>query len=372
MNGLVKSIALVWWEVHTFALWRNWLYTGHSRGMTTFGGAARLMIHFSQEDLARTRISGSPDALWELMLSMHQLQQKRPSNTHRTPVPTDVAQWRTHAVTCLSGQTLGHRVRNHLLPLAPISSYFPDFLTPHTGPQGLEPGLDTLLSTPRSQIGRELDELTTRSGAPSWGNDLATGNPQALHLLGNTLRDYFTTALAPIWPTIQAQTTTEHTRLTGILTTHGVEATLSNLLPTTIWHPGDRVLETPYPMNFTIQLQGRGLTLIPSWFCSDKPVALVDPALPPVLVYPLVHTPPPATDPHALAKLIGPTRAAVLLAITTATPTRAIQHRIGISPSQLSRHVAVLHDSNLITEARHGGNAFYTRTPLGNALTNGQ
>jgi DNA-binding transcriptional ArsR family regulator len=340
--------------------------------VTTHGGGARLLIFFTREDLARTRISGRPDALWELVLSLHRLQRRRPSGGQPPHVPDQVRRWRADTVACLSGQALGRRVCHHLLPLTPISSYFPDFLTPHTGLQGLEPGLHTVLTTPRSRIGRELAELTARSGAPNWGNELATGNVQALHQLGSTMRDYFSSALAPSWPTIRARATTEHTRLTGIRTTHGVEAMLSSLLTTTSWHPADRVLETPYPMNITIHLNGRGLTLIPSWFCSESPVALADPALPPVLVYPLTHNPPPATDPHALAKLIGTTRAAVLLAITTATSTRAIQQRIGISPSQLSRHVAVLRDSNLITEARHGGNTFYSRTSLGNALTNGQ
>ncbi|GAA4535214.1 helix-turn-helix domain-containing protein [Amycolatopsis samaneae] len=340
--------------------------------MATLGGAARLLIRFTREDLARTRISGRPDALWDLVLSLHRLQRRRPSGTRGPLAPAEVLRWRTNTLACLSGRALGRRVRDHLLPLAPISSYFPDFLTPHTGLHGLEPGLETVLSTPRAQIGRELDELTTRSGAPTWGSDLATGDPHALHLLGGTLRDYFATALAPSWPAIQARTTTEHTRLTGILATHGVGAMLANLLPTTIWHPGDRVLETPYPMNFTIELQGRGLTLIPSWFCSGMPVALVDPALPPVLVYPLNHDPPPATDHHALAKLVGPTRAAVLLAITIATPTRVIHRRTGISASQLSRHAAVLRDNDLITEARHAGQTFYTRTPLGNALIGGR
>ncbi|WP_132121736.1 ArsR/SmtB family transcription factor [Actinocrispum wychmicini] len=331
-----------------------------------------MLIHFTREDLARTRISGSPDSLWELVLSLHRLQRPRPTASPGPLAPADVLRWRANTLTGLSGHALGRRVRDHLLPLTPISSYFPDFLTPHTGLQGLEPGLDTLLATPRSRIGRELDELTTRSGAPSWGSDLATGDAQALHLLGNTIRDYFTTTLAPTWPTIQAQATTEHTRLTGILATHGIDAMLANLLPTTTWHPSDQVLEFPYPMTHTVHLHGRGLTLIPSWFCSPMPVVLVDLALPPVLVYPLTHTPPPATDPHALAKLIGPTRAKILLAITTATPTRAIQHRTGISASQLSRHAAVLRDNNLITEARHAGHTFYTRTPLGHTLTNGQ
>jgi hypothetical protein len=246
--------------VHLFVSWRKRLDVGTVWGMTTLRGAARLLIFFTREDLARTRVSGSADSLWELVLSLHRLQRPRPSGSHGPLAPADVLQWRTSALACLSGQVLGRRVHDHLLPLTPISSYFPDFLTPYDGLRGLEPGLDTLLATPRLRIGRELDELTTRSGAPSWGNELATGNPQALHLLGHTMRDYFTTALAPTWPTIQAQATSECTRLTGILATHGIDAMLSNLLPTTTWHTSDRILEFPYPLRHIVHLQGRGLT----------------------------------------------------------------------------------------------------------------
>ncbi|MGW4127282.1 hypothetical protein [Amycolatopsis japonica] len=88
-----------------------------------------------------------------------------------------------------------------------------------------------------------------------------------------------------------------------------------------------------------------------------------------MLVYTLTHDPIPTTDPNALAKLIGPTRAEILTTITIGTPTGTIQRRTGISASQLARHTAVLRDNNLITEARHAGHTFYTRTPLGNALT---
>lgn len=331
-----------------------------------------LRIHFTGEDLSRIRVVARPDALWELALSLHRLQRRRPSGEPAPPVAGEVRHWRRSTVAHLTGRELGHRVRDQLFPLVPLSSYFPDFLTPYSGLLGLEPGLDTLLSTPRRRIGDELDRLASRSGTPSWGADLAVGRAPALHQLGDTLRGYFGAALTPVWAACRARVATEHTRLTGIGAEYDCEGLLHGLRPAAHWIAEDRVLVADYPVPLEIRLQGRGLTVIPSWFCSGTPVALADPALPPVLVYPLPHDPAPPADPAALAKLIGPTRARVLAAITTGTSTSLIQLRARISASQLSRHAAVLRDNNLITEARHAGHTFYTRTPLGNALVLGR
>ncbi|TMR04162.1 winged helix-turn-helix transcriptional regulator [Actinomadura soli] len=250
----------------------------------------------------------------------------------------------------------------------PSSSYWPDFLTPDVGTDGLDAALDALVSTPRARVARELDKLTSRSGAPSWGTELATGNSEARTLLRDHMGSYFSAALAPRWPDISRQVAIEHTRLMSVLRTGGPEALLASLRPFATWRPSDRVLEARYPVPLDVHLEGRGLRLIPSWFCCAAPVVLADAELPPVLVYPLTHQPPPVADPDALAKLLGPTRARVLATITVATSTATIQHRTGISASQLSRHTAVLAASDLILQARHAGRTFYSRTPLGNSL----
>ncbi|MEU4827981.1 winged helix-turn-helix domain-containing protein [Actinomadura sp. NPDC023710] len=317
------------------------------------------------QDLARVRVCSDPHFQWELVLSLHQLQ---PGSAPGAS-PADVAQWRADTLAALSGQSLGLRVHRHLLPLVPASSYFPDFLTPYEGMYGFEVGLDAVLSTPRGRIGSELHRLTTRSGAPSWGTELAQGRLSALHLLGDTMRAYFNSALVPLWPAITDRIATERTRLAAVHATRGVHTMLANLFPAAIWHPRDRVLETPYPIKHSVHLDGRGLTLIPSWFCSGSPVAFADTDLPPLLVYPIDHTPAPGPVPDALSKLIGGTRAAILATVTFGTPTTAILRRTGISASQLSRHAAVLRDNGLITEARHAGRTFYTRTPLGDTVT---
>lgn len=283
-------------------------------------------------------------------------------------LPPELARWRADTLASLSSRPLGVAVGRCLLPLVPASSYWPDFLTPHTGTAGLEAALDTVLATPRTRIGRELDLLTSRSGTPSWGSDLTVGGSGAMALLGDHLRSYFSAALAPRWSDIGRHVAIEHTRLTAVGETGGPGELLANLRPFAVWHPAERMLQARYPVDWDVHLGGRGLHLIPSWFCAATPVVLVDADLPPVLVYPLTHKRLPVPDPTALAKLLGPARARILTAITVATPTASIHNQTGISHAQISRHTAVLAANDLILQAHHAGRTFYTRTPLGDAL----
>lgn len=66
-----------------------------------------------------------------------------------------------------------------------------------------------------------------------------------------------------------------------------------------------------------IHLSGRGLLLVPSYFCVNGPMTMFDPELTPVLIYPVGRQPdtlPFQRDarPEALGALIGDTRAVVL------------------------------------------------------------
>ncbi len=178
-----------------------------------------LRVHFTAADLARTTVATGHDAVWELVLSVQRLQHRHPVGSRLAPIPGEILDWRSNVVTNLAGQSLGHTVRDHLLPLLPLSTYLPDFLTPHNaepGFGGFPTGIDTVLSTPRLRIAHELDRLTTRSGAPSWGAELATGDQAALRVLHETTQSYFATAIAPYRAHIEQRVAMEATRLAGI------------------------------------------------------------------------------------------------------------------------------------------------------------
>jgi DNA-binding transcriptional ArsR family regulator len=143
------------------------------------------------------------------------------------------------------------------------------------------------------------------------------------------------------------------------------------------------VLEADYPVDKDIHLDGRGLLLIPSYFCRGKPVALADPSLPPTLVYPVSPghpvRPPAAGAPLAtdavgshLARLLGHTRAAVLQTLGGDCTTSELARRAGVSISSASEHAAVLRDAGLVSSTRQRNAVRHSLTPVGLALLDGR
>src|SRR6185369_12856538 len=124
----------------------------------------------------------------------------------------------------------------------------------------------------------------------------------------------------------------------------------------------------------TIELDGRGLILIPSYFAWGAPDVLRDPALPPVLVYPIERDPAlfraasPAANGGSVAALIGQTRTSVLESIGDGSTTSELARRVGVSAASVSQHTAVLREARLIQTSRVGTAVLHTITPLGAAL----
>jgi hypothetical protein len=70
------------------------------------------------------------------------------------------------------------------------------------------------------------------------------------------------------------------------------------------------VLEAAYPIDQDLHLDGRGLVLLPSFFCWRTPITVKDPRMTPVLVYPVewhLGWDNPARV-RSLANLLGRTR----------------------------------------------------------------
>ncbi|WP_240777099.1 ArsR/SmtB family transcription factor [Nonomuraea basaltis] len=170
----------------------------------------------------------------------------------------------------------------------------------------------------------------------------------------------------------------ERSALARPLADDGVEQMLDQLPPMICWRPP--VLEADYPARAAqnsreIRLRGRGLTLIPSYFCRITPVALVDQGLPPVLVYPARRlSPSPATVNDLLVELLGRTRAETLRCIVT-TPsctTTELARRTGASLANASKHAHVLRQAGLITSTRQANLMLHQATKLGTEFIRAQ
>jgi DNA-binding transcriptional ArsR family regulator len=332
-----------------------------------------LRIIFSGEDIARTRMAPAADPVWELVLSLHLLQ-------GRTTDPV-MSGWRRTVHGTLRRDALAGQMRL-LFALNPPRGYFPDFLTPYDSVGGLDAGLEAVRSTPTALLHRDLTVLAAGNSLPAGAAALARGEPDVLRHLTGSMERYLEVALGPIWGRVQAAVEADRARRARALLDGGTAGLLASLRPSMRWD-GSSLSIPDYPANRELDLHGRGLLLVPSFFCARTPVALLDPTLPPVLVYPVDRVggpqPPgsaPAVPPlgvgrDALAALLGRTRANVLDVVGDGSSTGEIARRLRISPAAASQHTTVLRNAGLLVSHRDRNTVLHTLTPLGRAMLNG-
>ncbi|WP_410820352.1 ArsR/SmtB family transcription factor [Micromonospora sp. 050-3] len=326
-----------------------------------------LKIHFSGEDILRTRVAPAADPVWELVLSLHVLRGRS-----RDPL---TANWRRSVARDLRQDSSSEQLRM-LFALNPPRGYFPDFLTPYASVGGFEAGLDAVRSTPTELLHRDLSVLAAENQLPSSAAALARGEVSALHHLADSMEQYRSLAISPYWSRIQAAVAADRARRARALLDGGVEGLLTSLRPAMRWESG--VLEVrSYPHSRELHLDGRGLLLVPSFFCAATPVALLDPALPPVLVYPVDRLgalvsadagAAPGAARESLAALLGRTRAAVLQASDEGCTTGEVARQLNISPAAASQHATVLRNAGLLVSHRERNSVLHTLTPLGRAM----
>ena len=340
----------------------------HNERLTRAGHGGKrhmvLRIHFSQDDLAGSSVATTTDPLWEVLLSGFRLRAG-----DRMPELDDWA--RAVHSDHTRARRLGPGAR--LLPvLARRGPYIPDFLTPPEGKDGLEAGLEAIMSTPSRRLRHELDRLAQRSPLPDWVRPLSEGNVLFLRRLTLELRIYHDIAIAPYQEVIQDRVDTDRASRDLEMTDQGIGGMFGSLRCGMRWVPP--VLEVDYRTDKDLHLNGRGLRIVPSFFSRGTADSLADTSLPPILVFPVD----PARQPTAtggrrsLKALMGGTRAAVLYAVGTGATTTELAHRLGTSLTSVSRHTSVLREAGLITTHRQGVAVLHMLTPLGAALLHGQ
>lgn len=316
-----------------------------------------LRIVFSAEDLGRIRVAAVPDHMWEIANSVQTLQLR--------DGVLPFGAWRQAVRLRLSADS------RKLAALLPPHGYSPDFLTPAVGSRSLIEAVRAVTGTPADRLDTDLARLAAAHRLPVWAGRLAQGHLTALDQLGAAIHAFQAEALAPYWPRIRAHVEADSLRHRHALATEGPEALLAGLGPWTRWVPP--ALEVTYPVDQTLHLRGRGLTLQPSYFCWPKPVSLFDSALAPVLVHPVPHTrwarPDARHDPKkVLGALMGPVRAAVLLAACTPRTTGDLAAGLSVSTASVSQHTAKLRDAGLLITVRQAGRALHITTAQGHAL----
>ncbi|MFP3992794.1 winged helix-turn-helix domain-containing protein [Streptomyces sp. E11-3] len=330
-----------------------------------------LRIHFTAQDLARTRIAHDPRPLVELAIAVRLLQER----SH----PARFGTWRRTALSRLSPNT------RMLFPLIPATGWSVDFLTP-ADPGHPDTLLDKVRATPTRQIREDLNLWAAhQTSVPAWTRELDEDRGLQRQLV-DTVEHAHREIIRPYWPEIVSLAAADHALRMRQLAEGGMDRVLSGLNPPRIrWRHPTLELKMASGMSGDIKLEGRGLLLIPSLFGSDCST-INDAAEPqPWVTYPIRTDDRPVlsamataaaltTVPRSLSALLGRTRATVLCVITDrpgCTTTELAEHA-GISPASASEHATVLRSANLITTARHRNTALHAPTPAGTALLNSQ
>jgi DNA-binding transcriptional ArsR family regulator len=316
-------------------------------------------IHFSETDLARIRVSPTLGPLAETMLALALLRCSRQPRTM-------LREWR--------GQV---RVTPQMRPLTAMIP--PDCngvdLPTLVGEQAtIEQGVQALLDVPREHMLVEMEWIDRRNRLPplAWAMAEAGGRPE----LAEAIQVAYQELIQPFWPRIRASLHAEQAARRRTLAAQGPGALLSSLQgPQIRWRPP--VLEILRPGTVEMELDGRGLALVPSVFVGRNPSLHENPNdvdEMPRLILPAGDAgrarlwAPSRSRGSALAALVGRNRAAVLQSISDGCTTTELARRAGISLAAASQHASVLRGAGLIATRRQGSAVLHVLTPLGAEL----
>lgn len=325
-----------------------------------------LRMVFGPADLQKVRLAAEPDPLWELVLSLHRLQTGRTEKQDgweqsvRQRLTASGPAWRQWA--------------SILCTLVPPAGNFPDFLTPRPLITSVDEGCDELARMPGTRLRTDLAEVFGDKQQPRWVRELAAGDPGQVQQMVKSVRLGYDVLVAPFWSQVRHSVTADRHHRVQVLANDGLSQLLSQLPGALDWD--GRVLTMTYPRKYTVDLRGRGLTLIPSYFCHGMPVTLIDPDLSPVLVFPATYRgAAPTRSEHdvqaALGPLLSPTRTDCLVLLRTPQTTSDLARRLGMSVGTASKQASILKNAGLITSIRNGGSVIHSLTPLGTSLLTG-
>jgi len=321
-------------------------------------------IHFTAEDLARTRVATTIGVAAETFDTVKLLKDRDASLAFR--------RWHLS----VRGR-VGHQA-GPLAALMPTRGPLIDATSLMGDTASIDEAVDNLMAAPRALMRIELENLDLHPTHRSWARHLMDGDREARLQVATALRSCHSVTVAPYWSRVRSHLSEVRAGYVDTMADGGVEQLLTSLCgPLVRWRPP--VLEVVHTHDADVHLNGRGLVIAPTMF-STRQVNLLypplDPDRAPVLAVPTLSGPSldtalweavESTAP-SLDELLGRTRAAVLRAAVGGCGTTELARRLHISPATASHHATVLRNARLIATRREGKAVHHTVTSLGIAL----
>ncbi|TXS51813.1 ArsR family transcriptional regulator [Streptomyces sp. uw30] len=263
----------------------------------------------------------------------------------------------------------------------PAGGYTPDFLGAPPGEP--YPSFDDELARMRATDPALAHTEMTRSLACTPGlaqsrrGRAAIDDPAAtVQRLADLTERAWHALLAPDWPRHRAVLEADIAHRSRRAADGGLDALLTGLHPSVDWADHTLTLRRYAEVADAQRPDGRGVLLMPSVFVWPDVVSGFAQPWQPTLIYPArgmggLHADPPPRPPRALARLLGHRRAAVLAGLTAPSSTTDLARRHGLAPSTVSAHLSTLREAGLLESRRRSHHVLYARTPLGDALVEG-
>jgi DNA-binding transcriptional ArsR family regulator len=331
----------------------------------------RQIISLGVDDLAATRFAVSP--LAETVFALQLLR-----TGHAAPANLPWLRWARHdlSVRPLSLPLLWPLLRDGL-------RIRPEFLTP--APTGRAASFDEeterMRATSPGHVRASLERVFGYRGLDPWpdsARELAARPGRTLMLIAGELAAAHDRLIVPHWDRMRPVLDADIAYRSGVLARGGAAALFAGLHPGVRWAAGEvtvsRNRHGPREYEVTPGPVG-GLVLVPSVLIwpdmtvkgySSSQTTLRYPARGTAAVW--EQSPPRSGGHQALRDLLGAPRARLLEALRCPASTTALARSLGVSPSAVSQHLAVLGRCGLVEATRSGREVLYQTSDLGLAL----
>jgi DNA-binding transcriptional ArsR family regulator len=254
----------------------------------------------------------------------------------------------------------------------------PEFLSPAPAVKApaLEAELARVRATPTQAVRASLTRVFGDQPWPQTATELFERPGESLAEIAAELSEFHDRLIGPHWERMRPVLEADIAHRSGLLADGGARSLFSDLHPDLRWSGGTLTLQDTDagPSPFRVTLGPNGVVLIPSVF--NWPHVSVSKATSSqtILMYPARGT---ATvwqsgecgaGPAAVEELLGAPRARLLTALRSPATTTALARQLGVTPSAVSQHLAVLHRGGLVDRRRTGRSVLYQTSELGLAL----
>ena len=254
----------------------------------------------------------------------------------------------------------------------------PEFLVPAPEVRMPELGaeLAQLRASPAAAVRASLHRVWEGHPWPESAKELAARPRESLAEIAAEIGECYDRLIAPHWERIRPVLEADIAYRAGLLAGGGARSLFSDLHPDLHWSGGTLTLtDTDQGSSpFKIMLGPDEVVLMPSIFnwplvspsrATSTQTIMLYPARGAATVWESALA---GGREEAAEALLGAPRVRLLAALRSPATTTALARRLGVTPSAVSQHLAVLHRGGLVDKRRSGRTVLYQTTALGLAL----